>query len=279
MVNDKHENWSPQVGDAVVVAWGLDEVEGEIENIYQLGGATRVLVAVSLPDGGRETVVLPVDSVRPVAEQPQKDPGYWRSEATFLRILADKFANIGRDLLDIQLRPRLAEDREADIILSVRNGPPLIVEVKALRRGEEKTAMNAIHQLRRYMETAGSGSRGLLVFLGYGVEENVARTLEEYRDPRISIVVRRGPQDDRNVIEAAIGIIANAAEESFVDRDVVPGEQGGWDVLVPGVEGASFHAATQREAVQYAREVAAKGGGEVRVHTSGGKVRRIRSSN
>ena len=52
----------PRVGDRVLVPWGLDEVLGEIVEVYSTGLGPRVRVRmVDNPDG--PTVTLPLDSV------------------------------------------------------------------------------------------------------------------------------------------------------------------------------------------------------------------------
>ncbi|GAA4712923.1 hypothetical protein (DUF2188) [Promicromonospora umidemergens] len=57
-------------------------------------------------------------------------------------------------------------------------------------------------------------------------------------------------------------------------RDVVPGKDGGWDVVAPGAKRASAHADTQAQAVDRAREIVGNaGGGEVRIHGRDGRIR------
>lgn len=57
-------------------------------------------------------------------------------------------------------------------------------------------------------------------------------------------------------------------------RHVVANPKGGWDVMKPGSERASAHAATQAAAVDRARQIVRNsGGGEVRIHGRDGKIR------
>jgi hypothetical protein len=57
-------------------------------------------------------------------------------------------------------------------------------------------------------------------------------------------------------------------------RDVVPNEDCGWSVQMPGSSRASVHTDTQAEAIARARTIVHNaGGGEVRIHGRGGKIR------
>jgi hypothetical protein len=61
MVNDDMEL---RVGDRVLVPWGLDEVEGQITEIYNTGLGPRAQVKLN-GDFNDETVVVPLDSLQP----------------------------------------------------------------------------------------------------------------------------------------------------------------------------------------------------------------------
>lgn len=64
------------------------------------------------------------------------------------------------------------------------------------------------------------------------------------------------------------------ARSSRVQRDVVSDGNGKWVVVKPGVGGISARAATQREAVDRARDIVYKaGGGEVTIHGTDGRIR------
>jgi hypothetical protein len=57
-------------------------------------------------------------------------------------------------------------------------------------------------------------------------------------------------------------------------RDVVPNEDGGWNVQMPGSPRASAHTDTQAEAIARARTIVHNaGGGEVRIHGRDGRIR------
>lgn len=57
-------------------------------------------------------------------------------------------------------------------------------------------------------------------------------------------------------------------------RDVVPSDNGGWDVVRPHGQRASAHADTQKAAQDRAREIVHNaGGGEVVIHARDGKIR------
>lgn len=57
-------------------------------------------------------------------------------------------------------------------------------------------------------------------------------------------------------------------------RDVTPNPRGGWDVRKPGAQRASSHHDTQKQAIDKGRQILTnKGGGELRVKGTDGKVR------
>jgi hypothetical protein len=58
------------------------------------------------------------------------------------------------------------------------------------------------------------------------------------------------------------------------ERHVVPGKDGGWDVLAPGASQASATLERQDQAIDRAREILQnEGGGELIVHDAQGQVR------
>ncbi|WP_147455006.1 hypothetical protein [Saccharothrix australiensis] len=191
------------MGDSVVVEWGLDEVVGEIRNVYESGGVVRVLVAVELPDSGPETVVLPLDSVRLIDDQPIKEPGHWRNQAALLRGIAKRLANVD-NLDELHVSPRLADGREADLVLKGRDGRSVVVEVKSLRNPSQQIARSAIYALRQYMRSAGEDSRGIALFLIEDGQEGALKFLEEIEDPRISIVFWRNAKDGQRLMDAVV---------------------------------------------------------------------------
>ncbi len=57
-------------------------------------------------------------------------------------------------------------------------------------------------------------------------------------------------------------------------RHVVPGSNGGWDIMKPGGSRASAHADTQQQAIDRAREIVTNvGDGEVVIHGRNGRIR------
>ena len=56
-------------GEAVVIAWGVDEVKGTVVEVYGAGGTLRVVVALNPEESGfvvdePTTVTLPARAVR-----------------------------------------------------------------------------------------------------------------------------------------------------------------------------------------------------------------------
>lgn len=105
-----------RIGDQVLVPWGLDEMEGEISEIYStgLGPRARVILGGEL-DG--ETVVLPLDSLRPKAFAATDN---WRSAEDYERRVG---AALERSIPPLSAKWRYAPspDRGADFELSLGN--------------------------------------------------------------------------------------------------------------------------------------------------------------
>jgi hypothetical protein len=60
------------------------------------------------------------------------------------------------------------------------------------------------------------------------------------------------------------------------ERHVVPSEDGGWDLLLPGTPHPASHHSTPREAVRRARDVLFDDGGELLIHDrEGGLCARV----
>ncbi|MFC1874672.1 DUF2188 domain-containing protein [Chloroflexota bacterium] len=57
------------------------------------------------------------------------------------------------------------------------------------------------------------------------------------------------------------------------ERHVVPNPKGGWDIKKPNAARVSSHHETQAEAEARAKEILARGGGEVVIHDKEGKIR------
>jgi len=57
------------------------------------------------------------------------------------------------------------------------------------------------------------------------------------------------------------------------ERHVVPNSKGGWDIKKPNATRISSHHETQAEAEARAKEILARGGGEVVIHDKEGKIR------
>ncbi len=73
-------------------------------------------------------------------------------------------------------------------------------------------------------------------------------------------------------------LIGEAREEVNMgnnnDRHVVPGKDGGWDMVKPGSDRASSHHDKQSDAIDRGREIIRNaGGGELNIHGRDGQVR------
>jgi hypothetical protein len=108
------------VGDHVRIPWGLDTLDGVVEDIYEHGSSRRVVVRVAVPGAGDdgETVTLPAEVVRSQDEAENASPGEWVTEVRYERKVGEALVQLlaalspeGRVVANVEMD----RNREADL--------------------------------------------------------------------------------------------------------------------------------------------------------------------
>jgi hypothetical protein len=155
MVRSNVPSQGLQVGDHVRVPWGLDTLEGVIEDVYETGAGRRVVVRALAPDIGEpETVSLPAETVELADEAEDSPLGAWVTGARYERSVAEALQRLLPALLgegDFQalVEPRIDPNRRPDFLIQA--GPWwLVVEAKA-GGSEQNVTAEAVRQLQSYL--------------------------------------------------------------------------------------------------------------------------------
>jgi hypothetical protein len=267
---------SPEIGDRVVVPWGLDEIDGVVVNKYGSSLSERVVVSIALSEVNEtEEIAFPVDAVRLISTENARSAGSWRSQASYLRNFADAFRRAIPNA-EVELEPLSSSGKRADMIATLKGGQRLLIEAKTSRSGRSSDVRLAIAQLTAYLQLESDRSYGLVVTSFELSDANIRKYSSLVASRNIWVTFWRGREDDLR-LKSLLGEILkshNLANLSAKDRAVVPNASGGWDVVAPARNTVSYHSTTQRDAVEKARELALQSGGEVIIQERSGAVRR-----
>ena len=205
MVNSDLPSQGLQVGDQVRVPWGLDTVDGVVEEVYEAGAGPRVVIRILDPESGEktETVALPAEAVAGAAEGEPRSPGAWLTEARYRNSLAEALQRLlptlseeGNLRAQAWAEPRIHPDRRPDFL--VRAGPrTVVIEAKA-GRGKNLTA-EAVHQLRAFLASLPRYVSGLLVTDAKLTSQAQALLRE---NPQLDAVQWRSARDDHRLADA-----------------------------------------------------------------------------
>lgn len=207
-VEDPAARW-PRPGDAVLVAWGLDTVNGLVIETYATGAKPRVLVELDPSEiGGDEskTLTVPLEAIEPT--EGAKSP--WAEHARYEKRVAEALARVIGEP-----RSRLEKNKEfdavqLDLLVRTKSGEVLAVEVKQLRSPMTTRSLQAVSRQLREV-TSARGWYGLLVtdrdLPGPGGEVLVLR-------PGLAAVVWRDEGDDGRLRDALTGVFGRPIARS-----------------------------------------------------------------
>jgi hypothetical protein len=196
-----------QVGDHVRVPWGLDTVDGVVEDIYDSSHGPRMLVRVAIPGASEEgeTITLPADEVQLPDEAEDAPPGTWVTEAQYERKLENALQRLRFSLPpDVEVlsnAPDIA-GREVDFVVQSGNRR-VFVEVKTGSRQKRITA-DVVDQLGRLLKMESKDAAGLLV-TDRDLTADAQRVLRE--SPRLRVVRWRGPSDDHRLVSELASLL------------------------------------------------------------------------
>jgi hypothetical protein len=212
--------------------------------------------------------------LRPVESGVPRALGDWHNEALFLRDLAQAIERV-LPSSQISIEPLSSGGLRPDLVVSFVDGNQLFVEVKSGGRNLDDAISSAVQQLRRYVNPDDRARFGLVVTMFELPDSKVLQYSPTRTGGNLAVAYWRGHQDDLRLKRVLNEILVGGylRELDPKDRAVTPSPSGGWDVLEPQGRAVRFHSTTQREAVEKARELAARTGGQVVIRGRGGKVR------
>jgi hypothetical protein len=218
MVSSKMPSQGLQVGDRVKVPWGLDTMDGVVEDVYETGAGPRVVIRIPDPSTGEsaETVTLPAEVVERASEGKPSPAGAWVAGARYERSVVQALQRLLPSVLgegdfhaSTWTEHRIDPDRRPDFLIEA--GPRLLV-VEAKTGGQEKhVTAEAIQQLQSYLTHLRTRQvTGLLVTDAELAPH--ARELVE-GNPRLRAVRWRGARDDSRLAAAVALLLRGSMQE------------------------------------------------------------------
>jgi hypothetical protein len=221
MVRSNTPSRGLQVGHHVRVPWGLDTLDGVVEDLYETGAGWRVVVRLRASGTSEEaeTVSLPAEAVELVDEAEGGPSGAWVPGARYERSVAEALQRVLRALLaegDIQARtwpqPLIRPDHRPDFLIQA--GPQMLVIEAKTSRPEKDTAAEAIHQLRAYLANVPWDASGLVVTDAEVTPDTRALL---YENPRVHVVRWRSARDDRRLAAAVAPLLPGIKQQKQED--------------------------------------------------------------
>jgi hypothetical protein len=224
-----------EVGDHVRVPWGLDTVDGVVEDIYESTHGRRMLVRVAVPGGDEdgETITLPAEDVELRDEAKPVSPGAWVTEAQYERKLGEALQRLQHSSLsdadiypkrealwryrrlvtDLDRIPRLDADfrlareaargRGADFVVQSGDRKVLIEAKTGILQDRITTDMiNQLRMLLSHMQW--EDTKGLLV-TDLDLTPDAQQLLREF--PRLRVVRWRGRHDDKRLASVLTSLL------------------------------------------------------------------------
>jgi hypothetical protein len=198
-----------QVGDQVRVPWGLDTVDGVVEDIYESSHGRRMLVRVAVPGASEdgETITLPADEVQLRDEAEGVPPGTWVTEAQYERKLGEALRRLLPLLqLHAEIRSQIGTgaERRADFVVQSGNRK-VFIEAKTGTRQKHITT-DTVNQLRRLLSYGQPSDVAGLLVTDLDLTPNAQRLIRE--SPRLRAVRWRSSHDDKRLAAALTSLLS-----------------------------------------------------------------------
>jgi hypothetical protein len=197
-----------QVGDRVRVPWGLDVLDGLVEDIYETSSGRRVVVRVVVPGSSEaETVTLPAETIELPEKAEAASPGSWVTGARYERKLGEALQRLVPSLLadtGIQAQVAMGGEQRADFI--VQSGDrKVFIEAKSGTHQRHITT-DMVNQLRRLLRYTKSEDVAGLLVTDLSFTPNAQRLLRE--SPRLRAVRWRSSSDDKRLADALASLLS-----------------------------------------------------------------------
>jgi hypothetical protein len=202
------------VGDQVRVPWGLDILDGVVEDIYETGSGRRVVVRVAVPGASEDDaiVTLPAEDVQLRDEAESTSPGAWVTGARYERRLTEALGRLLSKLpgkAQLKMQPRISPDWEADF--AIQSGPRVVlIEAKAGGPQRRITA-ETVHRLRASLAKIRPRATAGLLVTDREVTSAASQLLRE--TPSLRAIQWRGPRDDDRLAAALASLLSGSEED------------------------------------------------------------------
>jgi Restriction endonuclease len=197
-----------QVGDRVRVPWGLDMLDGLVEDIYETSSGRRMVVRVVVPGSSQaETVTLPAETIELPEGAETVSPGSWVTGARYERKLGEALQRLLASLrvdTGIQAHMTMGGDRRADYVVQSGNRK-VFIEAKSGTHQRHLTT-DMVNQLRRQLRYASSGDVAGLLVTNLDLTPSAQRLVRE--SPRLRVVRWRGSSDDKRLADALASLLS-----------------------------------------------------------------------
>lgn len=208
----------PEVGQKVMVPWGLDVLPGTVVRTYDSGSGTRVVVRVEVPgvslgDIEDVTATLPLDAL--VAAQGsagQASPGQWVHGQAYER---EVLAHIGLMLrriefergINLSINRQSADYRGVDFLVTSSDNKVIAGEIKYFTR-RQSISLSVIGDLLLRMER---GKVPLILISNTSLSRAAADNLRQTdTHGRFHWILWRGERDNDALERTIISLLSDA---------------------------------------------------------------------
>lgn len=197
-----------QVGDRVRVPWGLDVLDGLVEDIYETSSGRRVVVRVAVPGSSEaETVTLPAETIEPPENAETASPGSWVTGARYERKLGEALQRLVPSLradTGILVQVAMGRGQSADFVVQSGNRKVFIEAKSGTHQRHVTTDM--VNQLRRLLRYANSRDVAGLLVTDLDLTPSAQRLLRE--SPQLRAVRWRSSSDDKRLADALASLLS-----------------------------------------------------------------------
>ncbi|MFF1812745.1 hypothetical protein ACFVXW_27165 [Streptomyces sp. NPDC058251] len=190
-----------QVGDAILVPWGLDLVQGTVVGAYGEGLGLRVLVEVDLGDGNTEVLPFPARALE-ATQQPggHSPPGAWVQASRYEENLARELSRILHTQIQewagtVEVNAQLGQNREIDLLVHLPDRL-LLVEAKHYTDSHRSLNTSTLNQMREYLRNQYNPPAVALIVTNAKVYPQAATHAEKYRESGVPLWVATWHEGD-----------------------------------------------------------------------------------
>jgi hypothetical protein len=207
-----------EVGDSILVPWGLDLAEGTVVGAYGEGNSLRVLVEVQVGDGTTQTLPFSTRALEAARKSgAQSPPGAWVRASRYEQELAHALTEILRRMIlewrgSVATNVHLEDRREIDICAQLPDRV-LLVEAKHYSQEHSRLKLATLNQMFTYLRGSHEEWPHVALIVTNATIPSVAlERAEEFRRAGVPLWVSRWrPRDEHSgqelsyAVEQALG--------------------------------------------------------------------------